>query len=48
MFAVKLGDANGPVIATFSNKTAAETCAEKQRLKDGDAAKAAPDKADAP
>jgi hypothetical protein len=25
MFAVRLGDANGPVIATFSNKLAAET-----------------------
>jgi hypothetical protein len=36
MFAVRLGDASGPVIATFSNKLAAETFAEKQRAKDQD------------
>ena len=33
-FAVRLGDSRGPVIATFSNAMAAETFAEKQRLKD--------------
>ena len=38
MFAVKLGDASGPVIATFS--LAAETFAEKQRAKDQDTPKA--------
>ena len=42
MFAVRLGDKNGPVIATFSNKLAAETFAEKQRVKDNDTAKALP------
>ena len=40
MFAVRLGDASGPVIATFSNKLAAETFAEKQRMKDEHAPKA--------
>ena len=43
MFAVKLGDASGPVIATFSNKLAAEAFAEKQRAKDQDTPKAPPD-----
>ena len=43
MFAVRLGDATGPVIATFSNKLAAETFAEKQRAKDQDTPKAPPD-----
>jgi hypothetical protein len=43
MFAVKLGDASGPVIATFSNKLAAETFAERQRAKDRDTPKAPPD-----
>ena len=43
MFAVRLGDASGPVIATFSNKLAAETFAEKQRAKDQDTPKAPPD-----
>lgn len=42
MFAVRLGDKDGPVIATFSNKLAAETFAEKQRVKDNDTAKALP------
>ena len=44
MFAGRLEDANGPVIATFSNKLAAETFAEKQRVKDPDTAKALPEK----
>jgi hypothetical protein len=43
MFAVRLGDASGPVIATFSNKLAAETFAERQRAKDQDTPKAPPD-----
>ena len=43
MFAVRHGDASGPVIATFSNKLAAETFAEKQRAKDQDTPKAPPD-----
>ena len=43
MFAVKLGDASGPVIATFSNKLAAENFAEKQRANDQDTPKAPPD-----
>jgi hypothetical protein len=43
MFAVRLGDASGPVIATFSNKLAAENFAERQRVKDQDAPKAPPD-----
>jgi len=47
-FAVRLGDSSGPVLATFSNRMAAETFAEKQRLKDRDATKTAPDKASAP
>ena len=42
MFAVKLGDTSGPVIATFSNKLAAETFAEKKRVKDQDIAKTPP------
>ena len=41
MFAVKLGDASGPVSATFS--LAAETFAERQRAKDQDTSKAPPD-----
>jgi hypothetical protein len=44
MFAVRLGDTSGPVIATFSNKLAAETFAEKQRMKDQSFAKTPPDK----
>jgi hypothetical protein len=43
MFAVRLGDTTGPVIATFSNKLAAETFAGKQRVKDLDTAKTPPD-----
>jgi hypothetical protein len=43
MFAVRLGDANGPVIATFSNKLAAETFAERQRAKDQETPKAPSD-----
>jgi hypothetical protein len=33
-FEVRVGDANGRVVATFSNKLAAETFAEKQRVID--------------
>jgi hypothetical protein len=44
MFAVRLGDTTGQVIATFSNKLAAETFAEKRRVKDQDSAKTPPDK----
>ena len=47
-FAVRLGDSSGPVLATFSNKLAAETFAEKQRSKDQDTAKTPPDKDSAP
>jgi hypothetical protein len=43
MFAVRLGDTSGPVIATFSNKLAAETFEEKKREKDQDTAKTPPD-----
>jgi len=42
-FAVRIGDSNGRVLATFSNRMAAERFAEKQRLKDEDVAKATPD-----
>ena len=38
MFEVRVGDANGPVLATFSNKLAADKFAEKQRLTDERAA----------
>ena len=38
-FAVKLGDSSGPVLATFSNRMAAERFAEKKRLKDQDSAR---------
>ena len=38
-FEVKVGDANGPVVATFSNRLAAETFAEKQRMKEQGAPK---------
>ena len=38
-FEVRAGDANGPVVATFSNRLAAETFAEKQRVKDQGALK---------
>jgi len=47
-FAVRLGDSSGPVIATFSNSMAAEAFAEKQRVKDRDAAKTTPDRTGAP
>jgi hypothetical protein len=43
-FEVRLGDAGGPVVATFSNKLAAETFAEKQRLKDQDPIQPPPNK----
>jgi hypothetical protein len=33
MFHVRVGDANGQVVGTFSNKLAAESFAEKQRAK---------------
>ena len=33
-FEVRSGDASGPVVATFSSELAAETFAEKQRVKD--------------
>ena len=38
-FEVRVGDASGPVVATFSNRLAAETFAEKQRVKDQGALK---------
>ena len=38
-FEVRVGDANGRVVATFSNRLAAETFAEKQRVKDQGAPK---------
>jgi hypothetical protein len=41
-FEVRLDDANGQVIATFSNKLAAETFAEKQRALAQGAAEARP------
>ena len=47
-FAVRLGDSSGPVLATFSNSMAAEAYAEKQRLKDQDTARTAPDNTSAP
>ena len=34
MFEVRVGDANGRVLATFSNKLAADKFAEKQRATD--------------
>jgi len=37
-FEVRVGDANGRVVATFSNRLAAETFAEKQRALDEGAA----------
>jgi hypothetical protein len=42
-FEVRVDDANGPVVATFSNKLAAETFAEKQRVMDESAANIPPD-----
>ena len=38
MFEVRVGDANGRVLATFSNKMAADKFAEKQRATDESAA----------
>jgi hypothetical protein len=43
MFEVRVDDTNGRVIATFSNKLAAEKFAEKQRLMDKSAANIPPD-----
>ena len=43
-FEVRRGDASGPVVATFSNKLAAETFAEKQRVKDQVTVPPQPDK----
>jgi hypothetical protein len=42
-FEVKVGDANGRVVATFSNKLAAEKFAEKQRVIDEGAANISPE-----
>jgi hypothetical protein len=42
-FEVRVGDANGRVVATFSNKLAAETFAEKQRVIDDGAANIPPE-----
>jgi hypothetical protein len=42
-FEVRVGDASGRVIATFSNKLAAETFAEKQRVIDEGAANIPPE-----
>jgi hypothetical protein len=42
-FEVRVGDANGRVVATFSNKLAAETFAEKQRVIDAGAANISPE-----
>jgi len=41
-FAVRLGDSSGQVLATFSNKMAAETFVKKQQLKDQGARHDAP------
>jgi hypothetical protein len=43
-FEVRRGDASGPVVATFSNKLAAETFAEKQRVKDQDTVQPPPNR----
>jgi hypothetical protein len=42
-FEVRVGDANRRVVATFSNKLAAETFAEKQRVIDEGAANISPE-----
>ena len=42
-FEVRVGDSNGRVVATFSNKLAAETFAEKQRVIDEGAANIPPE-----
>ena len=44
-FAVKLGKDSGPVLATFSNRMAAEVFIAKQRDRDVGAAKTPPDEA---
>jgi hypothetical protein len=38
-FEVRVGDENGPVVATFSNRLAAEKYAEVRRVTDESAAK---------
>jgi hypothetical protein len=42
-FEVRVGDSNGRVVATFSNKLAAETFAERQRAIDEGAATVPPE-----
>ncbi len=42
-FEVRVGDPDGRVVATFSNKLAAETFAEKQRVRDEGAATIPPE-----
>jgi hypothetical protein len=42
-FEVRVGDPNGRVVATSSNKLAAETFAEKQRVIDEGAANISPE-----
>jgi hypothetical protein len=42
-FEVRVGDADGRVVAIFSNKLAAETFAEKQRVIDEGAANISPE-----
>jgi hypothetical protein len=42
-FEVRVGGANGRVVATFSDKLAAETFAEKQRVIDEGAANISPE-----
>jgi hypothetical protein len=46
-FAVRLTSTSGQVVATFSNKLAADKFAEKQRTKDQAAAKIPPEAAQA-
>jgi MFS family permease len=46
MFEVRVGAANGPVLATFSNKLAADKFAEKQRLTDAGRGRRNCDRAD--
>ena len=42
-FAVRLTSISGQLVATFSNKLAADNFAEKQRIKDEAAVKASPE-----
>ena len=42
-FEVRVGDSNGRVVATFSNRLAAETFTEKQRVIDEGAANIPPE-----